>query len=298
MDAPTTQDVSLFTRLRSYLVLGFLGLVWGSSFILIKKGLEVYDPLQVAALRLTISALSFLPILTLQLRRVDWSRWPYLLAVGLFGSGIPAFMFAFAQTEISSSVTGILNSLTPLFTLVLGILLFRAELIWMKVTGVLVGLAGAVLLIILGQGIAIEGNVWFSLFAIVGTICYGLNANIVGAFLRDVPALAISAASFVMVGLPALFYLVTTDFFAVLTREPGAGLALAYIATLAVVGTVVASIVFFQLIKWTNAVFSSTVAYLIPLVALTWGFIDGEPMTAYHFVGMGLILGGVYLSRQ
>jgi len=285
-------------RLRSYLTLALLSLIWGSSYILIKKGLTVFDPLQLGALRLSISAAAFLPFLLHFFRRIDWSKWPFLLVVGLTGTGLPSLLFPMAQEGISSSLAGILNSLTPLFTLLLGILLFRTELEWKKVIGVLIGLGGAVLLV-LRTGGQIDGSAGYALLAVAGAFCYAISGNTVASKLRDTPSLTISAAAFVMVGAPAAIYLFTaTDFVEVLTTHPDGWLGLGYVAILALVATVTASVIFFQLIQWTSAVFGSTVSYVVPLVALAWGFADGEALTLAIFIGMGLILSGVYLSRQ
>lgn len=285
-------------RLRSYLTLALLSLIWGSSYILIKKGLTVFDPVQLGALRLSISAAAFLPFLLHFFRRIDWSKWPFLLIVGLTGTGLPSVLFPMAQEGISSSLAGILNSLSPLFTLLLGILFFRTQLVWSKVFGVLIGLAGAVLLV-LRTGGQLEGSAGYALLAIAGAFCYAVSGNTVASRLRDTPSLTISAAAFVMVGLPAAVYLfAATDFVEVLTTHPDGWLGLGYVAILALIATVTASVIFFQLIQWTSAVFGSTVSYVVPLVALAWGVADGEALTWAIFLGMGLILSGVYLSRQ
>ncbi|MDX1667182.1 MAG: EamA family transporter [Saprospiraceae bacterium] len=284
--------------LRSWLVLLLLSLIWGTSFILIKRGLEVYQPVQVACLRISISALAFLPILLYNLRKVDWTKWKALLLVGLTGSAVPAFLFAVAQTEVSSSIAGILNSLSPLFTLVLGVMFFGSRLVWKKVLGVFIGLLGAVMLILFGKSAGLEGNLWYGLLVIVATLCYATSVNVVGTFLKQTSSLLISASAFVMVGPPAILLLLSSNFTDLLLYEEGAWEALGYIAILALASTVLASVIFFMLVKWTSPLFSSTVAYLVPVVALGWGAVDGEPITLLHGLGMALILSGVYLTRH
>ncbi len=281
-----------------WLILLGLSLVWGSSFILIKKGLLVFSGTQVGALRIVISALAFLPIFLYRLQRIDWSKLRYFAIVGLCGSGAPAFLFAIAQTHISSSVAGILNSLTPLFTLSLGILLFGSRTGWMKVAGVLLGLVGAVLLILLNRGAGGQTDWGYSLLVILAALCYGISGNTVGAYLKDQSSLTISSVSFVLFGGPALLYLLSTDFVPVMAQGWASWQALGYIAILALVGTVLASIIFFRLIQLTQPVFASTVAYLIPIVAVGWGFVDGELISWGHLLGLGFILGGIYLSRK
>ena len=294
----TTSD-STSIAWKSWGILILLSLIWGSSYILIKKGLVAYSSNQVASLRLSISAIAFLPVVFYRWKRIDWSRWKYLLIVGLTGTGIPAFMFSIAQTEISSSVAGVLNSLTPLFTLVLGILIFRYNTPWVKVLGILIGLVGAAMLILMGKDAGIEGNLWYGLFVIVGCVCYAISSNTVGSFLNDMSSVTISAASFCMVGVPALIYLfMGTDFTTTFRTVEGAPLALGYVTILALFGTVLASIIFFQLVQWTTPVFASMISYLVPAVALGWGAVDGEAITWIHFLGLGLILSGVYLVKH
>lgn len=298
MNTHTSQENNA-VQLKSWIVLIALGLTWGSSFILIKKGLEVYAPTQVACLRLAISAITFLPFLLARWSKVDWMKWKPLLVVGLCGSLIPAFMFSIAQTQISSSVAGILNSLTPLFTLVLGVLIFGNSGNWRKYAAVFIGLLGASMLILMGKNAGIGGNMWYGLLVVVAAMCYGLSSNTVGTHLKDMRSMTISSVAFTMVGFPALFYLLSgTDFLFVLENKPGAWTALGYIAILAIFGTVIATVFFFMLVQWTSALFSSMVTYLIPIVALIWGVLDGEVISIYHFLGMGLILSGIYLSKQ
>ncbi|MDX1942668.1 MAG: DMT family transporter [Saprospiraceae bacterium] len=276
-----------------------MSLVWGTSFILIKKSLEVYSPVQVALLRLGLSGLAFLPLFLYQIRKIDWKRWYFFVLVGLCGSGIPAFLFAFAQMHISSSVAGILNSLTPLFTLLIGIIIFRAKLLWAKVVGVLLGLVGAAMLILFSNGNNFQGDVGYSLLIILAAMCYATSTNIVGNKLRDVKSLIVSTFAFASVGIPSFLILITnTDFLHVLTTHPQGLIGLGYVGFLALVGTVLATIIFFKLIQDTNPVFASTVAYIMPIVALLWGLLDGETIGLYHLLGMGLILLGVYLSRK
>lgn len=284
--------------LRSWVVLIFLSLVWGTSYILIKKGLIAFSPYQLAALRLTVSALAFLPILLLKLKDVNWKKWLALLLVGLTGTALPSFLFPLAQTQISSSIAGMLNSLTPLSTLIIGVVVFSAPFAWSKLLGVLLGLGGAAILIMSGEQVGISGNAWYSLFIILATICYATSSNIVGYFLRDMSSLMISAASFVMVGLPAIFYLFSTNFVEVVTTHEFGWQALGYVVILALASTVLASILFFKLVQDTSPVFSSTVSYIVPIIALFWGAVDGEPITLIHFMGMALILFGVNLSRK
>ena len=291
--------VAASPRLQNFLTLGLLSIIWGSSFILIKKSLEVYSPLQVGLLRQSFSAAAFLPFLIYYWRTVDWKRWHFFLLIGLCGSAIPSLLFAFAQRHISSSVAGILNSLTPLFTLLLGLVIFRAAFVRSKLMGVLLGLIGAATLIIFNNPQSLQTDIRYSLLGVFATICYAINANLVASVFRDLTSMQISMVGFTLVGIPSFIYLATaTNFFDVMAIHPQAWQALGYVSILSLVGTVLSTILYFQLIQKTNPVFASTVAYLMPLVSIIWGVLDGETIGWYHFLGMALILMGVYWSRK
>lgn len=285
-------------ELKHWLLLIFLSIIWGTSYILIKKAVDVYSPMQVGSLRLSISALVCLVFVWYQWKQIPWDRLKVLLLVGITGTGIPSFLFPLAQTNMSSSLAGILNSLTPLFTLILGMLLFKTKFVWAKTLGVTIGLLGAASLFLFGEKVGFEGSVAYGLLIVLATICYATSTNLVGFYLRDVNSIIISAISFIMVGIPALIYLFTTGFSTTLMEHPQGWEALGYISILAVISTVLASMLFFRLVQITSPVFASMISYLVPIVALLWGALDSEIISVAHFAGMGLILLGVYLSRN
>lgn len=272
MDATSNIQSQGLSRQRAFLTLGILSLIWGTSFILIKKSLGVFPPTQVACLRMSISALAFVPLLVVYRNRMDWSKLPWLLVVGLCSSAIPAFLFANAQQHISSAMAGILNSLTPLFTFVLGILFFKSTFGIYQLIGVLFGLAGAIFLILLGNKSGLEGGIGWGMLIVLAALCYGTGTNVIGKNLKEMDSMIISSASFGLVGIPLMAYLlIGTDFIQRMQDVPQAWEALGYVTILAMVGTVAASIVFFHLIHRTSPIFGSTVAYLMPLVSLIWG---------------------------
>ena len=162
-------------------------------------------------MRLGIAAIAFFPVFLWHFRGIDWSKLKYLIIVGVTGSGLPAILFSTAQTEISSSVAGVLSSLSPLFTLVVGILFFGASAMWSKISGILMGLLGAVCLIAFGQNAGIEGNLWYGGLILVGCLCYAISSNTVKSSLQEMSSIKISAAAFFIVGIPSLIYLLTTD---------------------------------------------------------------------------------------
>lgn len=285
---------------KSFLLLFSLGLVWGSSYILIKRGLLVFSPAQVATLRLGITALFFLPWFIKSFRQMPWSHWKPLLAVGLIGNLLPFLLFAMAQTHLSSSLTGIISSLTPLFTMVLGLLFFSTRIPLSRVAGVLLGLAGASWLVISsgGQINNMAQQAIHASLVILATVCYAFSANLAKNYLQDIPSIDISTASFLFIFPFSLAWLLISGTPETLLNTAGAWKALGYIALLALLGTVLASLIFYRLVQISDAIFASSVSYIIPFIALFWGYIDGEPISWQHFIGMLLILAGLYLGRK
>ena len=265
--------------------------------MLIKRALVVFPPYQVTTLRLGIAGLVFVPYFISNFRRIDWSRWQYLLIVSLAGSGIPFFLIPFAQQYVSSSVAGILNSLAPLFTLVLSIIFFGEVFHKRRALGVILGLLGAALLIISSGGMNGSGNLGAGLLLVLAAVFYAISANVVGNKLRGFTPVDITATSFIFIGIPSVVYLLFSDFYSTLSAHPQGWGALAYVAALSLIGTVVATLLFFKLVQDTGAVFASTVAYLIPVVAVVLGVLDGEEFSFFYFMSAALILIGIYLSK-
>ncbi len=291
-------------RAKSFLLLFILSVVWGTSFILIKKGLDTYSAGQVGALRISIAGLLFLPVFIKNVRYLDNSKIKVLLLFGFCEIGLPPFLFAFAETGISSSTTGILNSLVPLFTLGIGFILFRVKVNSMKVAGVLIGLLGAFLLTFFrfDNGFSSFGrfdlaNI-YAFSVILAGIFYGLAGNILKEHLADVSDIAITSSVFVFMSVPALLYLATTDFVNIPLTEPDNLFSFVSIFILSTVNSALAIYLFSILTKISTALFASFVTYLIPFVAIFWGFLDGEAISIYHFIGLGIILGGIYIANM
>ncbi len=282
--------------IQNYLILILLAIIWGSSFILIKKGLQVYTDSQVAALRLFIAFISLIPFIVRAFHKVKKKHWPAIAITAFFGNGIPAFLFTKAQTHLASSFAGMLNSLTPLFTLLLGIYFFKSRPSKTNIFGILIGLTGAFLLSI-GDFEGVFSINIFSLLVILATIFYAISVNVIRKYLADLDSISISAVAFLLIGPVSGIYVFNTNFTALLSSEGGIG-ALLHIAVLAVIGTSMAVVIFNKLIKDTSAIFASSVTYLIPLVAIFWGLIDGENILLSHLIGAAIILCGVYLVNK
>lgn len=292
------QAIQSNVQLQSWLILVLLSIVWGSSFILIKKAMIVFDPYEVASLRILCSSIAFLPMIIYLRKEIKWHKWKQFLLVGMMGSGIPAFMYPLAQQGISSGIAGVLNSLTPAFTFLVGIIVFKNVFSKGQFIGLSIGLAGAVALAAYGDGSFDLSNLWYAMFAVIASVCYAFNVNMVKAFFTDTRSIIISAMSFGMIGLPALIYLVNTDVVSSITSHPNGWTSFGAILLLSLVGTVAATILFFKLVKMTNPVFAASVCYLMPVISLAWGLWDGEYIGVFHIVTAAVILVGVYLIEK
>jgi len=291
-------NINYGNKVVQWITLALLAITWGSSFILMKKGLEYFSPQEVAAYRISVATLVLLPF-SLPNLSVLSKNWRPLLIAGLFGNGIPAFLFAIAQTEIPSSLSGILNSLTSLFTLAIGIIFFRVAFLRFQILGVIAALIGALGLIGFGSLTEFGTYAKYSSLVVIASACYGIAVNIIKYYLHDIKPAQITSLSFLLIGPPVAIYLFsTTDFITSSTTKPDALWGVFYLSILGIVGTAIAVIIFNRLIKETTAVFASSVTYLIPVVALTWGVFDGEQISLEQVAYMAIILVGIFLINS
>ncbi len=291
-------SANLSPGILSFILLAILSLIWGSSFILIKKSLVAFTPLQVVGCRISIAGIAFFPFFLREIKKLKQQDLFYFIVVGIFGSALPAFLYALGQQEVSSSIAGLLNSLTPLFTLLIGLVFFQTKVERIKIIAVFMGLIGAMLLVYFGQPAGSQSNQFYAFLLVLATSCYALSLNTVGKYLSSYGAITISSIAFGLVTIPAIIVLLSTDFFHVMQSHEHAYSSLAAVSVLSLLGTFVANILFYKLVQITNPLFSSMVSYLIPIVAIGWGMFDGELITIYHFIGFILILFGVYLSKS
>lgn len=285
--------------LIDWLVLIALMLIWGSSFILIKRGLEVFSSVQLGALRVSISFLALLPLAVTRIRKIKKKNIHLFIIAGLLGNGIPAFLFAKAQTGMDSYMAGILNSLTPLFTLIAGVLFFSRHTRFINVFGVIIGLIGAIgLLSVAGAG-SFSLNIGPASLVIIATICYAFQMNFIKNYLTGYDPITIASVAFIFIGVPSLIFLTaSTDFLQLMTNMPGSWEGLGYVSILAIFGTSIAIIANFWLIKRTSAMFSSSVTYLMPIVSTMWGIVDGESFLIGFAIWIVIILAGVYMANR
>ncbi len=284
------------TKQLKWTLLFVLALIWGSSFILIKKGLMGLSPYQLGALRITFTALFLLIIGFRSLTEIKQYQWKYIIITALFGTFLPAFLFAIAETKVSSSICSILNSLTPLNTLLIGIIAFGLTFKRSQFIGVVIGLLGTAILIYNGKQESTE-NYSYTILVIIAAICYGLNVNLIKKYLSDVKPLSITTGNFSVMLIPALIVLFSTNFLEIV-HLPATQHSMLFIMILGILGTGIANILFFKLIQISSPVFASSVTYLIPIVAFFWGLIDNEMLTPFQFLGAFIILIGVFLANK
>jgi drug/metabolite transporter (DMT)-like permease len=280
-----------------WIILIALALIWGSSFILIKKGLIGLNPFQLGSLRIIFCAVFLLIIGFKSLANIQLRQWKYIALTSMFGTFIPAYFFAIAQTKVSSSICSILNSLTPLNTLIIGAIAFGLNFRRSQIFGIIIGLIGTAVLIFNGKPQAHTENYYFTIFVFIATICYATNVNLIKKYLSDLKPLSITTGNFLVMLIPATVILFFTDFTSKVSL-PETQTAMFYVAILGIIGTGVANVIFYKLIQISSPIFASSVTYLIPVVAFIWGLLDNEMLTALQFVGASIILVGVYLANK
>ena len=264
-----------------------------------KRGLVAFNPFQVGSFRILIAGMALLPFLLIRkvpFNKISRDTWIGLTAVGFFGNGIPAFLFPLAETGLNSASTGILNALTPMFTLVIGALFFSLAFTKRKILGLVLGLIGSILLVALGgEELQLLERFSYASYVLMATICYGVTGNVLKRVVSncDLDALTITALALCIASVPYWIYFFLSESYMSFYDE-GAWVAFGYIAILGLLGTAFATVIFNYLVKITDAVFASSVTYLVPIIALAWGILDGEPMNGLQGIGMLFILLGVY----
>ena len=287
---------------KKWIFLFLLAVIWGSSFILIKKSLIGLSPMQLGSLRIIITGFilfiaGFNRLKSLKSLSNKSIKW--IALSGFLGTFFPAFLFAYAETEIDSAIASILNSIVPINTLLFGFLAFNIIYTKRQVIGVLIGFIGAIILISNGAAIHPNQNYWYALLVIAATVMYAFNINIIKRHLQNIPPLTIAIGNFIVLIIPAFLVLIFSDFFSSqVLKWPNFSISIFYVFLLSLFGTAIAKVLFNNLVQISTPVFASSVTYMMPIVALFWGLLDNEVFSFWQGIATLIILGGVYLANS
>lgn len=273
-----------------------LSMIWGSSFILMKLGMIALSAFQVASLRITASGLVMLPMALKSFRSIPRNKLVPVFFSGVLGSLLPSYLFCWAETGIDSSLAGALNALTPIFTILTGVLFFQLRTTAQKVIGIVVAFSGCMILFFNEAMLSENEQYGYLFFVLVATVSYGLNVNLVHQYLKDIPSLQIVAVAMTLCALPALGVLIGTGYFS-MKMSGQFTVSTGYALLLGAVGTSLANILFYILIKKAGSLFASMVTYGIPFVAFGWGWIVQEKLSWMQVLALFVILAGVYIAN-
>ncbi|WP_196885927.1 DMT family transporter [Aureivirga sp. CE67] len=279
-----------------YLIM--LAIIWGSSFILMKRGLENFTPMQMGALRIIFSSVILIAFGFKNISRITKKQWYYVSQAAFLGTFFPVFLFAFSLKKLDGGLASILNSLVPLYTLIIGVLFFKFIFNKKQIIGVLVGLAGTILLILEGANLNPEQDLLSVGFILLASLGYALNVNILKRKLADLDAFALTVGVFTILLFPAIGMLYFSGFFNITEFSSEHQMSIFYIIVLAFIGTALAKIFFNTLVQISTPIFSTSVTYLIPIVAVLWGIFDGEKISILQVLSSGIVLGGVYMVNK
>lgn len=283
----------------NWALFSLLALIWGSSFILMKWSKEALNGYQIGATRIFFAGMFFLPAAVVHITQIKRSKLAWVALSGFLGNLLPAFLFGLAiEHHIDSALAGILNSLTPLFVIVIGALFFNAGFRKQKITGVLIGFAGLVILSLSKNGGISTTNLNYAFLILIATISYGLNVNVVTQFLKGIEPIKMATVSLVLMAIPAGVVMVQQHVFSILQYDEAARVPIAAAALLGVMGSAVATALFYVLIKRAGGLFASLVTYAIPAVAIFWGLVAHENITLLQVGCLAIILGGVYVVNK
>ena len=291
--------IAMNLTIKKWLYLIILSFIWGSSYILIKKGLIGLNPLQLGSLRIIVTTLILFIFGWSKLGKIPKDSWKWIALTGYFGTFFPTFLFAYAETAIDSSVAAVLNGMTPLFTLLIGISFFRSELKLKKLFGILIGFGGTLVLVSNEFTINNGPKSWYSFLVVLAAFCYAINVNLIKYKLEGISALAIALGNFIAILFPAIIVLIFSNFplQEVFTGEK-VSISMGYVFILAFFGTALAKVMFNDLVAISSPVFSISITYLLPIVAILWGVLDNEIFTFIQWIGCAFILLGVYLVTE
>ncbi|WPO91136.1 DMT family transporter [Chryseobacterium sp. YR459] len=282
---------------EKWVLLVILSIIWGSSFILIKKSLEHFNPFQVGSLRVLIAGIILLPIAISNYKLFPKKHLKWLILAAFTGNFIPMFLFPIAETEVSSSIAGIINSMMPIFVIIVGGLVWKFETTKKQIIGTLISFTG-VCILAFGGGDGGELKMIPIMLLLLATLCYALSTTTVKSKLMEVSSTVLSAFVFSFVLLfPSIIALTGTGFFSEFSFSKDNLMGLMFVSLLSVFGTGLAMMMNYRLLKVSTPLFASTVTLVMPIVAIIWGILDGEKLTYLQFIGAGIIIAGLLFLR-
>jgi drug/metabolite transporter (DMT)-like permease len=288
-----------FIRWSIFIILCIL---WGSSFKLMRDSTAGLNALQIAGLRIFSAGIIFVPFAFFHFSKIPRKKIGTVILSAVFGNLLPAFLFAIAMTKIDGSLGGILNSLTPICVVIIGILFFKAKIKSQQIVGVLIGFAGLVLLTVapalMGQKTISFNNVGYMLLILAATLLYGINVNMVGQYLKGLNPVHVATVSLAFMTIPTALILWQQHFLQLDFSNAVVQHAVIASAGLGVAGSAVATVLFYMLVQRAGGLFASLVTYGIPFVALAWGFFDHERISWVQIISLGIILLGVYMANR
>lgn len=285
-------------RNNRWFLFGVISLTWGSSFLLIKKSLVAFSPYEIGAIRVAVSGILLSVIGLPVIFRIPRKTLFWVVVAGFFGNFLPMFLFPIAQQKISSSLAGILDALFPMFVLAFGFVFFGIKSRWSQVLGAVIGFVGAASLIYFSEDNTDSSQFWYAVIVVLAGASYGINAVLIKEKITHLSSIKLTAAVFTFWAIPSLIILYFTEAFQDFTWSPERVEAMGYLAFLSIFGTAVAMALYYKLIQNTSAVFASSVSYVLPVIAVIWGVLDGEKFTYWYLIGGVLISIGIYLIRE
>ena len=283
---------------KKWFYLAILSLIWGSSFILIKKGLVGLSPYQVASLRIIFAATVILLYSYNSLKKIPKASWKWILITAYTGTFFPVYFISYGQSEIESGLASIITTITPINTLVVGIIFFGLIFTKKQLLGLLIGLGGAILLIYEASGADFSINIYYSFFIYMTTVGYAASVNLIKNYLTNISPEAVTAGIFISISPPALIVLFLSDFSSLNFHDSQVINSIIFVFVLGVFSSAIAQTLFNKFVKIASPLFASAVTYTMPIVAIFWAILDGETLTLMQFFATAIILVGVYMVNK
>ena len=287
--------------LLAIFLLAILSIIWGSSFLLMKIGLDAFSPLEIAAIRLTIAGLVLLPVVVMKIGSLNIKQILLLAIIGLTGNGIPAFLFPLAEQVLPTAVAGVLNAMTPIFTVILAAAFFKARFPLIQVVGITIGLVGTILLATANEeGVDLSQNIQYSLLIVLATICYAISVNLTKEYFSTTSPFLITGVALFSLAIPSVVFLLAKgDLITRMETHPDFWPSFGAVALLGAIGTALAVALFYRMLQISSLIFATSVTYTIPIVAVLIGvFYLNDSLDWRHYLGFSVILGGVYLVNR